>query len=165
LKSKPKVFKVYVELKDIGDTGSIEFDNFIESSQTKKAIALFFVSIPTACCCVLLYFSLIVFGEFVPNLVTRIIAKFIPKKVENMFQIFFKCLCEKLSVMFPTTGKPPKECSAPNCVGSSEPATATTSFIDLDFKPHAPEVEEVISRRVIPEVVKKYELPAFLQTS
>ena len=148
-------------LYHIGNTQSIEFGNFIESSQTKKAIALFFVSIPTACCCVLIYLSSIVFGEFIPILVTRIITKFIPQKIENLFQTFFKCLCEKLSVMFPTTGKPPKECSAPNCVGSSEPATATTSFIDLDFKPHAPEDEEVISRRV----VEKYELPAFLQTS
>ena len=137
----------------------------MESSQTKKAIALFFVLIPTACCCVLIYLSSIVFGEFVVTastiLVTRIIATLIPKKVEDLFQTFFKCLCEKLSVMFPTTGKSPKECSAPNCVGSSEPATATTSFIDLDFKTHAPEVDEVISRRV----VEKYELPAFLQTS
>jgi len=127
--------------------------------------------IPTAACSVLLYLTSIVFGRFILLFFTRLINKFIPEKVRNLFKPAFKWLCKKLRVMCrtlcPTTPKPPKTCSAPNCRDSSEPTTATTSFMELDLKPHAPEdICPAVRKYVVGKgVVKHYELPAFLKTS
>ena len=123
--------------------------------------------IPTGACCVLLFVTSIVFGQFILLFFTRLINKFMPEKVRNLFKPTFKWLYKKLRVTCPETSKPPKACSAPNCRDSSEPTTATTSFIELDLKPHAPEdicpaVEKYVEGK---GVVKHYELPAFLKTS
>ena len=119
----------------------------------RKALALLFLILPIGCCCIIIFFSAIVFREFLPLLVPRIVAKFIPEKVKNLYQTFFKWLFEKLSLMFLTTGIPPKECSSPNCIESRKSLTETTSFINKS---------EVPPGR---KSVQTYQTPAFLQTS
>ena len=110
--------------------------------------------LPIGCCCVIVYFSAIVFREFIPLIVPHIVAKFIPEKVKHAWHRLMKWLSEK----YPTSETAPivpKECSSQHCAERKESINTpleTTSFI---VKPEAS----------VRKSVKTYQTPAFLKTS
>ena len=107
--------------------------------------------IPIGCCSVIMYFSAIVFREFVPLIVPRIVAKFIPEKIKYGWQFLSKWLSEKFSTS-ETTPMIPKECLSLNCAEPEEP-NETTSFI---VKPN---------ENTTHKSIQTYQTPAFLQAT